>query len=204
MIRAVVVDVSGEPYAFPHTRIDRLIRVSRADVQSVEHRQFVTVDGQNVGLVVAAQLLDLPAAPLDGEDLAVVLLSDSTGSYGLVVDSFRGEQDLVVRPLDPRLGKVPNLSAAAILDDGSPVLIVDVEDLIRSMDQFIQTGSLAPLRDADGPPRRARSESWSLTTRSPFARWSGNCFCTRGTTWSSRWMAWTAGTRSAPRSSTCW
>jgi len=56
--------------------------------------------------------------------------------------SFRGEQDLVVRPLDARLGKVPNLSAAAILDDGSPVLIVDVEDLLRSMDQFIQTGSL--------------------------------------------------------------
>ncbi len=74
--------------------------------------------------------------------MPVVLLSDGTGEYGLIVDSFRGEQDLVVRPLDTRLGKVPNLSAAAILDDGSPVLIVDVEDLFRSMDQFIQTGSL--------------------------------------------------------------
>jgi two-component system sensor histidine kinase and response regulator WspE len=143
VIRAVVVNVSGEPYAFPHTRIDRLIRVPRTDVRSIEHRQFVTVDGQNVGLVVAAQLLDLPSGPAMGDDLAVVLLSDSTGAYGLVVDSFRGEQDLVVRPLDPRLGKIPNLSATAILDDGSPVLIVDAEDMLRSMDQFIQTGSLA-------------------------------------------------------------
>ena len=106
VIRAVVVNVSGEPYAFPHTRIDRLIRVSRADVRSLEHRQFVTVDGQNVGLVVAAQLLDLPTAAVSGDDLAVVLLSDATGAYGLVVDSFQGEQDLVVRPLDPRLGKM--------------------------------------------------------------------------------------------------
>jgi two-component system sensor histidine kinase and response regulator WspE len=143
VIRAVVVNVSGEPYAFPHTRIDRLIRVPRVSVRSLEHRQFVTVDGNNVGLVVAAQLLDLPASPSPGEDIEVVLLSDSTGTYGLVVDSFRGEQDLVVRPLDSRLGKVPNLSAAAILDDGSPVLIVDAEDLIRSMDQYIQTGSLS-------------------------------------------------------------
>jgi len=143
VIRAVVVNVSGEPYAFPHTRIDRLIRVSRAELRSVEHRQFVTVDGQNVGLVMAAQLLDLPTAPVSGDDLAVVLLSDTSGAYGLVVDSFQGEQDLVVRPLDARLGKISNLSAAAILDDGSPVLIVDAEDLIRSMDQFIQTGSLA-------------------------------------------------------------
>ncbi len=142
VIRAVVVDVAGEPYAFPHTRIDRLLRVRRDEVRSIEHRQFVTVDGQNVGLVMAAQLLDMPAPPPTGADVPVVLLSDGTGVYGLVVDAFRGEQDLVVRPLDARLGKVPNLSAAAILDDGSPVLIVDVEDLFRSMDQYIQTGSL--------------------------------------------------------------
>ncbi len=142
VIRAVVVDVAGEPYAFPHTRIDRLIRIRREDVRSIEHRQFVTVDGQNVGLVMAGQLLDIPAPAPTTSELPVVLLSDGTGEYGLVVDAFRGEQDLVVRPLDARLGKVPNLSAAAILDDGSPVLIVDVEDLLRSMDQFIQTGSL--------------------------------------------------------------
>jgi two-component system sensor histidine kinase and response regulator WspE len=114
VIRAVVIDVAGEPYAFPHTRIDRLIRVRRDEVRSIEHRQFVTVDEQNVGLVMAAQLLDMPAAPPTGADVPVVLLSDGTGTYGLVVDAFRGEQDLVVRPLDPRLGKVPNLSAAAI------------------------------------------------------------------------------------------
>jgi two-component system sensor histidine kinase and response regulator WspE len=59
VIRAVVVDVAGEPYAFPHTRIDRLIRVRRDDVRSLEHRQFVNVDGANVGLVMAGQILDI-------------------------------------------------------------------------------------------------------------------------------------------------
>ncbi|MFO0797431.1 MAG: hybrid sensor histidine kinase/response regulator [Gemmataceae bacterium] len=157
VIRAVVVEVGGEPYAFPHNRIDRLLRVPRADVRSLEHRQFVAVDGQNVGLVVAAQLLDVPAAAAATGELPVVLLSDATGSYGLVVDRFRGEQDLVVRPLDPRLGKVPNLSAAAVLDDGEPVLIVDVEDLVRAMDQFIQSGSLRRCESRDaGPARKKR------------------------------------------------
>lgn len=157
VIRAVVVEIAGEPYAFPHTRIDRLIRMPRAEVRSLEHRQYVSVDGHNVGLVVAAQLLDLPPGPPGPDDLAVVLLSDHTGTYGIVVDSFRGEQDLVVRPLDLRLGKVPNLSAAAILDDGSPVLIVDAEDLIRSMDQFIQTGSLTRCETRPtGPSRKKR------------------------------------------------
>src|SRR5262249_3504934 len=144
VLRAVLVDIGGEFYAFPHNRIDRLVRVPLAEVRSLEQRQFVTVGGQNVGLVLAAQLLDLPPAGPSppggggkvngaGDELPVVLLSDQTGTYGLIVEAFRGEQDLVVRPLDPRLGKVPNISAAAILDDGSPVLIADVEDLIRSM-----------------------------------------------------------------------
>ncbi len=154
VIRAVVVDIAGEPYAFPHTRIDRLIRVRREQVRSLEHRQFVRVDGQNVGLVMAAQILDIPSATPPLDELPVILLSDSSGEYGLVVDGFHGEQDLVVRPLDPRLGKVPNLSAAAILDDGSPVLIVDVEDMIRSMDQYIQNGSLVPCDTR--PPGRKR------------------------------------------------
>jgi two-component system sensor histidine kinase and response regulator WspE len=157
VIRAVVVDVAGEPYAFPHTRIDRLLRVPRTAVRSLEHRQFVTVDGQNVGLVMAGQLLDIPSPTPNVPDLPVVLLSDGLGAYGLIVDAFRGEQDLVVRPLDARLGKVPNLSAAAILDDGSPVLIVDVEDLLRSMDQYIQAGSLVRCETRpSGPGRRKR------------------------------------------------
>jgi two-component system sensor histidine kinase and response regulator WspE len=142
VLRAVLVDIAGEPYAFPHNRIDRLLRVPRSEIHSLENRQFLSLGGQTIGLVVAAQILDLPAAVLNGDELPVLLLSDHSGQYGLIVETFRGEQDLVVRPLDRRLGKVPNVSAAAILDDGSPVLIADVEDLIRSMDQFIQSGSL--------------------------------------------------------------
>ena len=156
VLRAVLVDIAGEPYAFAHNRIDRLLRVDRSDVRSLEHRQFITVDGRHVGLALATQLFDVPSAPGVGNDLSVLLLSDATGIYGLIVDAFRGEQDLVVRSLDPRLGKVPNLSAAAVLDDGSPVLIVDVEDMIRSMDHFIQAGSLQRSGTAISEARAAK------------------------------------------------
>jgi two-component system sensor histidine kinase and response regulator WspE len=156
VLRAVLVDIAGEPYAFPLHRIDRLVRVPRAEVRSLENRQFVTLDGQSVGLVLAAQLLDLPPGELPAEELPVVQLSDPSGHYGLIVEAFRGEQDLVVRPLDPRLGKVPDVSAAAILDDGTPVLIADVEDLIRSMDQYIQGGTLRRCERGKGPAARKR------------------------------------------------
>ncbi len=168
VLRAVLVEIAGEVYAFPHNRIERILRVPRAEVRSLENRQYLVLDGLNVGLVLAAQVLDLPAAPPADEDVCVVLLGDGTGVYGLIVEAFRGEQDLVVRPLDARLGKVPNLSAAAILDDGSPVLIVDTEDLIRSADRFIQERTLRryePVAKAERPRKRVLVVDDSITVR---------------------------------------
>ena len=156
VLRAVLVAIAGEMYAFPHNRIERILRVPRLAVHSLENRQYLILDGQNIGLVLAAQILDLPAAPPDADEVCVVLLADATGRYGLIVESVRGEQDLVVRPLDARLGKVPNLSAAAILDDGAPVLIVDTEDLIRSMDQHIQGRTLQRCERVEKLARRRK------------------------------------------------
>jgi two-component system sensor histidine kinase and response regulator WspE len=158
VIRAVLVEIAGEPYAFPHNRIDRLIRLPRSALQSLEHRQYFDVDGRNVGVVLARQILHLDAEETTGDDLVVVLFSNQTQQYGLIVDGFRGEQDLVVRPLDSRLGKVPNVSAAAILEDGSPVLIVDLDDLRRSIEKLLQGGRLRRAEHAAQHARMTRTK----------------------------------------------
>jgi len=46
---------------------------------------------------------------------------DLTHQYGLIVDRFIGQRELVVQPLDPVLGKIRNIAAGALMDDGSPV-----------------------------------------------------------------------------------
>jgi two-component system sensor histidine kinase and response regulator WspE len=61
----------------------------------------------------------------------------------VAVERLLGEHDLVVRPLDPRLGKVADVSAAAVLPDGSPLLIIDVEDLSRSIARRLREGEVA-------------------------------------------------------------
>jgi two-component system, chemotaxis family, sensor histidine kinase and response regulator WspE len=137
VLRAVIVDIAGEPYAFPQNRIDRVIRVACDELRSLENRQYFEVDGQNVGIVMARQVFKLDAPESVDKDLLVVLFSERSAQYGLVVDGLRGEQDLVIRPMDRRLGKVPNLHAAALLDDGSPVLIVDPDDLCRSIEKLL-------------------------------------------------------------------
>ena len=67
----------------------------------------------------------------------MVVASDRSHRFGVVVDASQGERDLEVRPLDGRLGKIPNINSASVLEDGWPVLIFDVEDLVRSVDNLL-------------------------------------------------------------------
>ena len=143
VIRTLLVDIAGEPYAFPLTRIERIVTINSSDVAVIENRQYFTLDGHNIGLVAADQVLDLDQLCLNLDLLSVVIVGDRSNRYGIVVNRFLGERDLVVRPLNLRLGKVPDISAAALMPDGSPVLIVDVEDIIRSIDKRLNSKLLS-------------------------------------------------------------
>jgi two-component system sensor histidine kinase and response regulator WspE len=136
VIRALLVEIGGEPYAFPLTRIDQILFCRTGDIRTVEGRQYFDRDGVSIGLVMAAQILETAASP-PTDPMPVVVISDRGQQFGMIVDSFLGERDLEVRPLDTRLGKVPDVNSASLLENGDPVLIVDVEDLVRSIDNVL-------------------------------------------------------------------
>jgi two-component system, chemotaxis family, sensor histidine kinase and response regulator WspE len=155
VVRALLVEIGGEPYAFPFAHIARAVRVPMEEVHRLEGRQYITVDGQNIGLVGADQLFGC-APPPAGEGLSVVLLGGAAGLHGLVVDGFSGGAELVVRPLDPRLGKIRDIAAAALTEDGAPLLIVDVDDMVRSLEKLSASDRLGPVgqEGARGPAQR--------------------------------------------------
>src|SRR4029077_10907522 len=115
----------------------RALKLPRDGIESVQGRQHFTLGEVQVGLVAAHQALDLEGSPPGDSEISIVVLGDKMARYGLVIDRFLGERELVVRTLDPRLGKVKNISSAALMPDGSPVLIVDVDDLTRSIENLI-------------------------------------------------------------------
>lgn len=145
VLRTLRFEVKAQSYALPLTRIEQVLNVPPDEVQMMEDRQYVRSGLRNIGLVGATQVLGFEAADRPPGNVHVVVLGDRSSRYGLVVDRLVGEQDLVVIPLPKRLGKVPNVIAGAILEDGSPVAILDSEDLVRSIDNLLTRGSLAKL-----------------------------------------------------------
>lgn len=150
VVRALVVDIQNEAYAIPIVKVERVLKVAQADIHTLENKQFFDFGGEHIGLVSASQVLELGQMQAGAEELAVVVIGSGLRRYALVVDAIRGEQSLAVQALDQIFGKLRDISSAALLDDGAPVLILDVPDLLLSIDKLLGEGALHQLSGERG------------------------------------------------------
>ena len=168
VVRSLVVEIAGESYAFPLARVHRVVRVQRDDIASVEGRPHFSLDDRQIGLVWAHHLFGKPVPGLE-ESAFVVVVGELDGLLGIVVDRFLAEHELVLRGLDARLGKVQDVGGAALLPDGSPTLVLDVDDLVRSAVNLVAGGrpGAAALEPAShtSPRKRVLVVDDSLTVR---------------------------------------
>jgi two-component system, chemotaxis family, sensor histidine kinase and response regulator WspE len=142
VVRVVVLEIAGEAYAAPIAKIERVMNVMPKDIHTLEDRQFFTLNKEHVGLVSAAQLLELGESPPATEALPVIVIGSGQRRYALAVDRIVGEENLAVQPIDASFGKIRDISAAALLDDGSPALILDIADLLVSIEKLLSEGGL--------------------------------------------------------------
>lgn len=153
--RCLLVSVGGTPCAFPLARIEGVFRVHEKDTFFTEGRQHCEWNGNQIGLINAAQVLELEETVSLPEDLPVVVLEDTGRRFGVVVHDLIGEEELLLQPLDEHLGKLRDVSAAALMADGSPVLVLDDEDFLRSISNLAGEGSLRASRSG---PVNVRTE----------------------------------------------
>ena len=137
VIRSLLVSIGGQPYAIPLARIDSIHTLEKDEIETIDGNQFFMLNDRHIGLVDATQVLQSQTSTKNHDDLPIVVLGDRNTRYGLVIDEFMGERDLAVHILDPRLGKLRDISAATLLENGSPALIIDVDDMIRSIELLI-------------------------------------------------------------------
>ncbi|MGS1011051.1 response regulator [Achromobacter anxifer] len=155
VVRSLLVEVQEEIYAFPLAYVNHALQVRAEDIEQLEgHQHFRFMDRQ-IGLVSARQILRAGGAAPAAETVCVVLVGDHDRLYGIAVDRYVGERTLVVQPLDPRLGKVQDVMAGALMDDGTPLLILDVEDMLVSVQKLVQGGQLTRV-DGAGAAEQAR------------------------------------------------
>ncbi len=151
VIRSLMVEVAGQTYAFPISRIERALTINRNELHTIENNEYIIYENDNIGIIRASQIFGLYAEQSNSNVYNIILIKDrlkrySSGEkpnkYGIVVDKFIGQPDLVLLKLDKKLGRIPNISNGAILEDGSPTLVVDIDDLVSSIESILKFGKI--------------------------------------------------------------
>lgn len=149
VIRALLVTINNEVYAFPLAHINKTLKISPKQIETMEGRQYFTLGSNHVGLITAHQILNVNKNQDKEDEIPVIILGDRLNSYAVVVDDFLGERNLSVHTIDERLGKIQNISSASLTEDGDPLLIFDVEDMLRSIDILLSDGRLQTISSND-------------------------------------------------------
>jgi two-component system sensor histidine kinase and response regulator WspE len=142
VIRCVVIEVAGEIYAIPLHRIETMLRLQQDDLVTVEGRPHFWWQGDAIGIMLMSQLLELTPGATDPLGLGVLVFKEHDRKIALAVEKLLGEQSLVVMHMDPRFGHLSAVMAGAVLADGTPTLILNVDDILVKAQTLLNFGQI--------------------------------------------------------------
>ncbi|WP_066173075.1 chemotaxis protein CheA [Bacillus marinisedimentorum] len=131
IISVMLVEVEQEKYAVPLSSIIETAIIKKSDILSAHNQKVIDFRGRVVPLVFLKDIFDVPGTEKDESMHSVVITRKGDKMAGLVVDSFIGQQEIVLKSLGSYLAGVFAISGATILGDGQVALIIDSNALIR-------------------------------------------------------------------------
>ncbi len=131
IISSMLVQVEEEKFAIPLSSIIETAAFKPNEVLMAHKQQVIDFRGKVVPLVHLKQIFKIPTAGENSdEEISVVIVRKGDKMAGLVVDSFIGQQEIVLKSLGKYLTNVFAVSGATILGDGQVALIIDPNALI--------------------------------------------------------------------------
>ncbi|WP_050181430.1 chemotaxis protein CheA [Domibacillus robiginosus] len=131
IISVMLVEVEQEKYAIPLSSIIETAIVKKEDIMKAHNQQVIDFRGKVVPLLFLKDIFSVPHKEQEDRFYSVVLVRKGEKMAGLVVDSFIGQQEVVLKSLGNYLSNVFAISGATILGDGQVALIVDCNALIK-------------------------------------------------------------------------
>lgn len=124
------VRVADEVFILPLNAVMESLQPRAEELKPLAGGERVLeVRGEYLPLVELWNVFDVQHAKTDATQGIVVILQSAGRRYALLVDQLIGQHQVVVKNLESNYRKVPGISAATILGDGSVALIVDVSAL---------------------------------------------------------------------------
>ncbi len=131
IVPTLLVQTGPNTLAIPLVTVLETLRISTNEVQTVNSRPVIRLRDKVLPLL---EMSDAFGFQSDGKEKGfryVVVVGMGKQQMGLSVDRLLGQEEVVVKSLGSIIGEVVGIASAAILGDGSVILIVDVQDLFQ-------------------------------------------------------------------------
>jgi two-component system chemotaxis sensor kinase CheA len=132
--RGILIQSGGQVFSVPTMNIERIGRIPRKEVRTVENRETVPLHGKAVSLARLDEVLELPQKPSDEEEafINVMIVSAGDKSIAFKIDEMLYEDEILLKNLGKQLTRVRNIAGATVLGSGRVIPILNVSDLIKS------------------------------------------------------------------------
>ena len=124
IIPALMAETAGEVYAIPMSAVDESIKVREEDIHIINNHEVIRFRDRVIPVVRLADFFGLHRRKMN--KFYLVILGRADRRLAIAVDRLKGQQEIVIKPLDDTFGKSYGIAGASILGDGRIVLITDV------------------------------------------------------------------------------
>lgn len=131
IVEAMTVAIGDAIYVLPLATVVESLSVQAGDIHSLPGQgDVLKVRDEYMPVVRLARVFPPRKAAAQPEGIAVIVEADGHHA-ALIVDELVGQQQVVVKSLEANFRKVPGISGATVMGDGSVALILDVSHIVR-------------------------------------------------------------------------
>lgn len=140
ILNGMSVRVGKEIYILPLNYVVESLQPSAENLHSLTgDREVIRVRGDYLPLIALHRVFLVPGAKEDPLQGILIIVQAGDARFALLVDELVGQHQVVVKNLETNYRRVPGISAATILGDGSVALIVDVAAMQRLQGAYTAT-----------------------------------------------------------------
>lgn len=149
----LLVEIQNTTYGLPVEAIQTSFLVSPEDIFTIEGRSTINLEQQAVSVASLSELLELPEAhnTENASQLPCILFNIGEEKFGLFVDQLLDTEDVVMKPQSKILKRVRNVLGATILGTGEVCMILNPQDLLKSLQK--RTTKVVSSKDKKAQPQ---------------------------------------------------
>jgi two-component system chemotaxis sensor kinase CheA len=131
--RGILVAVDEHRLIFPSMNVKRVMEISIQDVRTIEGKETFTFNNQVLPFVLLREILGIGGNINNNKKMILAVVESGGELIAISVDEVLYEDEVMIKSMGKQLSRVKNISGVALLSSDKPALILNIQDIFKSV-----------------------------------------------------------------------